>query len=66
MRFDLTHLGRAGLTPKEAAALEYADAFNRLFRDRYPHRRPLYLAPRNEAGVRKLARTLLPVPGFMS
>ncbi len=47
---------RPGLTAKEAAALEYADAFARLFGERYPHRRPLYLAPANEAGVCKLAR----------
>ena len=47
---------RSGLTAKEAAALEYADAFARLFGERYPHRRPLYLAPANEAGVRKLVR----------
>ena len=46
-----------GLSAKEAAALEYADGFAHLFRDRYPHRRPLYLAPLNEAGVRKLACT---------
>ncbi|KAK9845856.1 hypothetical protein WJX81_004417 [Elliptochloris bilobata] len=41
----------SGLTAKEEAALDYADAFERHFRDRHPHRRPLYLAPLNEAGV---------------
>lgn len=54
-----SHLRPAGLSAKETAALEYADAFARIFRDRYPHRRPLYLAPLNEAGVRKLARAPL-------
>ena len=46
----------AGNTWKEDAAAQYAHTFNRMFCNRYPHRRPLFLTARNEAGVSKLVR----------
>lgn len=43
-----------GNTWKEDAAVEYTQTFNRMFCNRYPHRRPLFLTAKNEAGVPKL------------
>lgn len=44
---------------KELAMLEYVDAWTIRFRALYPFRRPLFLTPKNEAGVRKLVCTSL-------
>lgn len=46
-------------TPKEERVIEYAKAFQRTFGELYPHRRPLFLTPPNEAGVPKLVCTTL-------
>ena len=46
-------------SPKEARVLAYAREFQRTFGELYPHRRPLFLMPENEAGVPKLVCTTL-------
>ena len=48
---------------KEEVVLEYVDHFRAQFEALYPGRRPLFLCPRNEAGVRKfVCSTLRPSP----
>jgi hypothetical protein len=42
--------------------VQYAHTFNRMFCNRYPHRRPLFLTARNEAGVSKLVRAHWIIP----
>ncbi|DBA69786.1 TPA: hypothetical protein ACH3X2_012508 [Trebouxia sp. C0005] len=51
--------GYTTTSPKEAAMLEYVDSWATVFRSLYPYRRPLFLTPKNEAGVRKLVCTTL-------
>ncbi|DBA85904.1 TPA: hypothetical protein ACH3X1_005449 [Trebouxia sp. C0004] len=51
--------GYTTTSPKEAAMLEYVDSWASVFRSLYPYRRPLFLTPKNEAGVRKLVCTTL-------
>ena len=41
----------------ERRALEYLDAAHAKFTELYRHRRPLYLTPRNDCGVRKFVCT---------
>lgn len=47
------------LTHQESRLLAYAQDFQRVFEELYPHRRPLYLAPRNECGAAKVVCTTL-------
>lgn len=46
-------------TFQEGRVLSYVQDFQRVFEELYPHRRPLYLTPRNECGVPKFVCTTL-------
>lgn len=46
-------------TPKESKMLAYVQDFKKTFEELYPHRRPLYLAPKNACAVPKIVCTTL-------
>eukprot|EP00798_Chlamydomonas_sp_ICE-L_P031206 gene31206-6355_t len=48
-----------GWTGLETKSLAYVHDFQRIFEELYPHRRPLYLTPRNECGSQKFICTTL-------
>lgn len=43
-------------TSKEELVIEYVETFCDQFESLYPHRRPLYLLPKNECGIRVCAK----------
>jgi len=47
------------VSPKEERMIGYAQTFQRTFGELYPHRRPLFISPPNEAGTNKLVCTTL-------
>jgi len=46
-------------TPAESKIMAYVQDYQRMFEELYPHRRPLYLTPRNECNVPKLVCTTI-------
>lgn len=44
---------------QEAKILDYLDRFDHTFQELHPQRRPLFLTPKNECGVRKFVCTTL-------
>ncbi|KAK9811814.1 hypothetical protein WJX72_010643 [[Myrmecia] bisecta] len=46
-------------SPKELRMLEYLDQYTHMFKELYPQRRPLFITPKNECGMRKFVCTTL-------
>lgn len=53
------------LNAKERLLLVFAENFRRQFKEKYPHRKPVVLAVRNECGVQKFVSTTIRPTAFL-